>query len=61
MILPLKDVMNMIKLSIINNNIEEQVGIESNKESTPTKAKKGKAIRSLLMELKNSGIILMED
>jgi len=31
MILLLKDVMSMMKLSIINNNIEEQVGIESNK------------------------------
>jgi hypothetical protein len=29
MILPLKDVMSMMKLSIIkNNNIKEQVGIE---------------------------------
>jgi len=31
MILHLKDVMSMMKLSIINNNIEEQVGIETNK------------------------------
>ena len=60
MILHLKDVMSMMKLSIINNNIEEQVGIETNKNPHWQKQKKGKVVRSLLMELRNSGIILME-